>query len=221
MRVPTAELAAVAGPTVRAIRLTQPALMLGIALALVLWQADTLDTPATAVWTVRAVTLVLIAGALPAFDDPAASQVAASPLPLCWRTAPRILFALAVLSVPVLALAARTQLPVGSLALEAGALLALTAGASLMLARRGILEPSTPVAVGLVLAPAALFLLPQEIGLLVPPGAHWNPAHQRWAILLGLGVLLLALALRDPARSCRIRCRSEVTRGRGLPRRPR
>lgn len=203
MRVPTSELAAAAGPTTRAIRLTQPALMLGIALALVLWQADTLDTPATAVWTVRAVTLVLTAGALPAFDDPSGPQVAAAPLPQSWRVAPRILFALAFVSVPVVALAALAQLPIGSLALEAGALLALAAGTCLMLARRGILEPSTPVAVGLLLAPAALFLLPQWAALLVPPGPLWDPAHERWAILLGAGVLLVALALRDPARSCR------------------
>lgn len=203
MRVPTAELAAAAGPTARAIRLTQPALMLGIALALVVWQADTLDTPANAVWTVRAATLVLIAGALPAFDDPAGLQLAAVPLPLSWRMAPRILFALAVVTVPVVALAALAQLHLGSLALEAGAVLALATSACLVLARTGILEPSTHVAVGLLLGPAALFPLPERAALLVPPGPLWDPAHGRWAILLGVGVLLLALALRDPARSSR------------------
>lgn len=200
MRVPTAELAAAAGPTTRAIRFTQPALMLTIALALVLWQADTLQTPATAVWTVRGAALVLIAGALTAFDDPSGLQVAAAPLPLSWRVAPRILFALAVVSIPLVVLAALAQLPIDSLALEAGALLALATGTCLMLSRRGVHEPSTAVGTALLLVPPALLLLPERAALLVPPGPLWGPAHERWAILLAAGALLLALSLRDPAR---------------------
>jgi hypothetical protein len=193
-------LAAAAGPTARAIRLTQPAVTLGIALVLVLWQADTLDTPATAVWTVRAVGLVLIAGSLSAFDDPAAPQIAAVPVPLSWRAAPRILFASVFVTVPVAALAGLAHLPLGATVLEAGALLAVATGACLLLARTGILEPSTPAAVGLLLAPAALALLPEKLALLVPPELDWSQAHRRWAILLGLGILIAILALSDPAR---------------------
>ena len=200
MPVPTAELAAAAGPIARGIRLTQPALTLGIALVLVLWQADTLDAPATAVWTVRAAALVIIAGALAAFDDPAAPQIAAVPVALSWRAAPRILFAVVVVTIPVAALASLAHLPVGAMVLEAGALLAVATGACLLLAGTGILEPSTPVAVGLLMAPAALVLLPDELALLVPPGPDWGEAHGRWAILLGLGILTAILALSDPAR---------------------
>lgn len=199
MSVPTAELAAAAGPTARAIRLTQPALTLGIALVLVLGQAGTLDAPATAVWTVRAAGLVVVAGALSAFDDPAAPQIAAVPVPLSWRAAPRILFAFVFVTVPVAAFAGLAHLPVGAMVLEAGALLALATGACLLLGRTGILEPSTPVAVGLLLVPAVLVLLPEELALLVPPGPDWGPAHGRWALLLGLGILTGILALSDPA----------------------
>lgn len=202
MRVPTAQLVAVAGPTVRAIRWTQPALTLGIALGLVLWRADTLNTPTTAVWTVRAAALVVIAGALAVLDDPAAPQVAAVPLPLSWRTAPRILVALTLVTVPVAALAGHSHLPLDGLILEAGAVLALAAAGCLLLARAGILEPSMPVGVGLLLAPAALFLLPDRMTLLAAPGPIWAQSHARWAWLFGLGIITLALALRDPARPC-------------------
>ena len=202
MRVPTAELVAVAGPTARAIRWTQPALTLSIALGLVLWRADTLNTPAMAVWTVRAAALVVIAGALAVFDDPAAPQVAAVPLPLSWRSAPRFLVALTLVTVPVAALAGHSHLPVGALILEAGAVLTLAAAGCLLLARAGILEPSMPAGVGLLLVPAALFLLPDRMTLLAAPGPIWAQSHARWAWLLGFGITTVAVALRDPARPC-------------------
>ena len=200
MTTTTATLAAIPGATVRTIRWTQPAVIAGIALVLTLWQADTLDTPATAVWTVRAAGLVLIAGSLSAFDDPAAPQIAAVPVPLSWRAAPRILFAVVFVTLPVATLAGLTHLPIGAMVLEAGALLALATGACLLLARTGILEPATPAAVGLLLAPAALVLLPENLALLVPPGLDWGQAHGRWAFLLGVGILTVILALSDPAR---------------------
>jgi hypothetical protein len=200
VRTTSAARAAVPGATARTIRWTQPAVLTGIALILILWQADTLDTPATAVWTVRAAGLIFIAGSLSAFDDPAAPQIAAVPVPLSRRAAPRIAFAVVFVTVPVAALAGLANLPVGAMVLEAGALLALATGACLVLARTGILEPSTPVAVGLLLAPAALVLLPEKLALLVPPGPDWDQAHGRWAILLGVGILTSVVALRDPAR---------------------
>lgn len=201
MRTPAAEVAvAVVGPTARAIRWTVPAIMAGVALALVRWKYDTFTVPLTALTVVRVVVLLLIVGTLAVFDDPAALQVASAPVPLSWRMAPRILFALGIVLVPVALLATIAGVPPGAVSLEAGALLALATAACLLLARGGILEPSLPVAVGLLLAPPALFLLPERLALIVEAGPNWAPAHARWGILLGLGLALTALAVRDPAR---------------------
>ena len=207
MSAPAVGMNTVAGATARAIRWTQPAVMAGIALLLVLWRADTLSAPATAVWTVRAAARVLVAGVLAVYDDAAAAQVAALPVPLSRRTGPRILFASTIVTVPVGALAWFARLPVGAILLEAAALLALVTAACLLLAQAGVLEPSMTAGIGLLLAPAAMYLLPERAALLVAPGPNWAQAHERWAFLLALGTLTVVVAVRDPAQPSPVRVR--------------
>lgn len=149
--------------------------------------------------------LVLVAGALVVFDDPGSSQVAAAPLSLLLRTVPRLLFAVLIAVVPIAALAHFAGVPVVALTLEAGALLAVATAACLLLMRRDVVEPSLPVGASLFLAAPALLLLPDRISLLVPLGPNWAPSHLRWACLLGVGLGLTALALRDPSRRLRPR----------------
>jgi hypothetical protein len=91
-------------------------------------------------------------------------------------------------------------LPVAALTLEAAALLAVTvalaaAGSRLAPERRG----------GVVAAPALLalataaFLLPAPLALYAQPGAAWDDAHRRWALLLAVALAASAAASRDPA----------------------
>jgi hypothetical protein len=198
--VPARELAALVGPSGRGIRWTVPVTMTVIALALVLRHLLVAGADASsALWTVRSAALLLVIGALVAFDDPAATQVAASPLPLCWRTAPRLLFSTALVLTLVAGFASLLGAPGGDLTLEAGSLLSVGAAACLTLARTGAAEPSLPVSAGLLLLAPALQLLPDRIALLVPPGELWTRSHLHWTLLLGVALVVLAVALRDPA----------------------
>ncbi len=86
--------------------------------------------------------------------------------------------------------------------MEFGALLALSLAAAAGLARwADAREPgvvAVPLTVGLILAS---FRLPERWALLVGPGPGWEAAHQRWGLLLAVALVVVAISLRDLART--------------------
>jgi hypothetical protein len=147
----------------------------------------------------RVVGLILVLGSGFALDDAAAPTLQASPYPLARRLWLRIGSVTAVV-VPlwtvVLAPAARS-LALG-LMVELLAALAVVWATAAWGRRRGLDEPgiaTAPVLLGLVFLGA----VHTRVALLVGPGPQWLAAHLRWAAVLGVGVVLLALAMRDPA----------------------
>lgn len=194
------QLAALSGASVRAVRWDIPATTGALVVGLLLWKHAQLESPASAVWIVRGVALLLTLGVLPLLDDASARQVAAVPVPLVWRSAVRLAGGVAIVFVPVTALGVWSDLPVRGLLLETAAIVLLSSAASLLLARStDHSEPSTIVSVGLLPVPWALTMLPESAALLVPLGPAWSDAHQRWAVLVAVGAVGLMIALRDPA----------------------
>lgn len=110
----------------------------------------------------------------------------------------------------------RVPLPVAALTVETTTLLAVTlalaaAGSRLAPERRGGVVAAPAL---LALATAALWL-PAWAALYTPPGATaWAGAHQRWALLLGLALVVFGAASRDPAQ------RRLTSHLRGLAHRP-
>jgi hypothetical protein len=208
------QVAALLGPTLRAIRWEMTATAGALTLLLLTWKHEQLESPTTAVSLVRGAALLLAIGALPLLDDPAARQVAAVPVSLAVRCAIRLVGFLVLVFLPVAALAAWSSLPVGALLLETSAVVALACAASIMMTRSTEhSEPSNIVSVALLPLPLVLGMLPAAVALVVPQGPQWTPAHQRWSVLFAVGIATLAFALRDPA--ARIFGRSE--RGRSGP----
>jgi hypothetical protein len=147
----------------------------------------------------RVVGLILVLGSGFALDDAAAPTLQASPYPLARRLWLRIGSVTAVV-VPlwtvVLAPAARS-LALG-LMVELLAALAVVWATAAWGRRRGLDEPgiaTAPVLLGVVFLGA----VHTRVALLVGPGSEWLAAHLRWAAVLGIGVALLTLAMRDPA----------------------
>lgn len=184
----------------RAVRWDIPATTGALVVGLLLWKHTQLESPASALWIVRGVALLLTLGALPLLDDASARQVAAVPIPLVWRSALRLAGGVVLVFVPVTALGVWADLPVPGLLLETAAIMLLSSAASLLLARStDHSEPSTIVSVGLLPLPWVLTTLPESAALLVPLGPAWSDAHQRWAVLVAIGAVGLMIALRDPA----------------------
>ena len=195
------------GPLRHALRWQPSAGAVVLAAALVAWKAGDLQDPGTALMTLRGVAVLLVLGAAFLLDDAAADTLACSPTSLAWRRSSYLLGIATLTGVPwALALGTAqslgADLPVAALTLEFGALLALALAAAAGLARwADAREPgvlAVPLIVGLVLA---LFRLPERWALVVGPGPGWAAAHQRWALLLALGLLVVAASLRDLARS--------------------
>ncbi|GIJ46556.1 hypothetical protein Val02_34420 [Virgisporangium aliadipatigenens] len=120
----------------------------------------------------------------------------------------------AALAIVGSALTAPARLPVGALTVEAAALvcgaLAVAAG-TVRGAESGRAGPvAAPVVVfGVVVA----FQLPYGWALIVPPGdARWTDAHQRWGVLVGVGLAGLWWAGREPVRDRAARLLRAVTR---------
>jgi hypothetical protein len=154
--------------------------------------------------------LAMVVGALGCaflLDDPSEPTTEAVAGSLLLRRALRVALLLPVAAAWWAAVLGRVRavhpglpLPVAALTLEAAALLAVTvalaaAGSRLAPERRG----------GVVAAPALLalagaaFLLPAQAALYAQPGAAWDDAHRRWALLLALAPAAFAAASRDPA----------------------
>ena len=154
--------------------------------------------------------LALCTGAAFVLDDDAGATVAASPRSLARRRMLRIALALPLLcgvwgaslwyatSAHGALLGPDTR---AALSVQFAAMLTLTLAAS-AIALRVTADAHggwTAIVVPFALLGAAL-TLPRRWALLAVPGVDaWHAAQQRWAALLALGVLLLALASRDPA----------------------
>jgi hypothetical protein len=194
------QLVTLLGPTLRAIRWEVSATAGALTVLLLTWKHEQLQSPGSGLALVRAAALLLILGALPLLDDPAARQVAALPVPLAVRCAIRLAGFAVLVFAPVAALAASSNLPIGALMVETTAIVALACSASIVLTRAtDHSEPSSIVSVALLPLPAVLGMLPAAVALVVPQGPQWTGAHQRWSILAAVGLAALAFALRDPA----------------------
>ena len=194
------QMAALLGPTLRAVRWAVPATAGALTVLLLTWKHAQLESPESALTVVRGAALLLTLGALPLLDDPAARQVAALPVSLAVRCAIRLTGFVVLVFLPVTALAAWSSLPVGPVLLETSAVVALACAASILITRStDHSEPSSIVSVALLPLPLVLGMLPAAAALVVPQGAQWTPAHQRWGVLLAVGLAALVLALRDPA----------------------
>lgn len=186
--------------TARAVRWTVPLAAFGLVVLLLIWRRTDLATESGALGVSRVIGVLLVVGVLPLLDDPSTRQVASVPLLFWVREAPRLITMVVLVLVPVWVLALATGLPASAVLLETGCILALATGAALLMRRatdQG--EPSTVVSVGVLVLPAAMYLLPARFAFYASPGPSWTDAHVRWAVLLGIGLLLVAYALRDPA----------------------
>lgn len=187
--------------TGRAVRWTVPLVGFAVAGVVLLWRRTDLADPGSALVVVRVVGLLLVLGVLPLMDDPSIRQVESVPLPLWVREAPRLTTMVVLVLGPVWVLALAADLPAAALLVEAGSILALAVWAALLVRRAtDQVEPSTLVSIGVLVLPAALYLMPTRWALYVGPGAAWADAHVRWAVLLAVGVTGVWAALRDPAR---------------------
>ena len=203
------QLPALLRPLVGALR-WQPSIGAAALTALLIaWQADAMHDQSDALRALRGVTVVLALGAAFLLDDPAADTLAASPTSLAWRRSTRLAAATLLVGLPwtgaVLTAQIRgADLPVARLTLELAAMVTLAlAGAAGLTRWADAREPgvlAVPLVAGMTLA---LFRVPERWALLVYPGPEWGPAHQRWALVLGLAVCLLLACNQDPARSSR------------------
>ena len=182
-----------------------------VAVLIVAWQADALHDQSEALRALRGVTVVLALGAAFLLDDPAAGTLEASPTSLAWRRAARLTAAVLLVGAPwsgsiMTAQLQGADLPVAGLTLELATMVTLAlAGAAGLIRWADAREPgvlAVPLVAGIALA---LFQVPESWALLVHPGPAWVPAHQRWALLLGVAVVLLFLCNRDPATARRRR----------------
>jgi fluoroquinolone transport system permease protein len=201
------QLVPLSGPLREAMRWQPLAGAVVLSAGLLAWKAGDLDDSGTALMALRGVAALLALGAAFLLDDAAADTLACSPTSLAWRRSSYLLAAAALTGVPWAAALGTAQslgadLPLAALTLEFCALLALALAAAAGLARwADTREPgvvAVPLTVGLILA---VFRLPESWALLVGPGPGWAAAHQRWALLLALALLVIAAALRDLARA--------------------
>lgn len=184
-----------------------PALTIGIGLAwsLAWWRSGDVNTELEALWLIRLVVAVVAVTATFALDDPSFNVTRAC------VGARRLLmparFAAVVLTVAIGLVPA--GLAVGDLltrstwwglALEAGSVVAILCGASLLLQRRWqFAEPAQFLVLVVVLFGLYEQLTVGRWPLLAGPGEAWNDAHVRWLVVGGAGMLFLAIQLRDPA----------------------
>jgi len=200
------QLPALLRPLIAAVRWQPSAGAATIAAVLLAVKADDLDEAGTALMVLRGVAAVLALGVAFLLDDAATGILTASPTSLAWRRSHRVAIVAAFVGVPwilavLFVLSHGADLPVAGLTLELVTLLAVALAAAAGIARRGdVAEPgvlAAPLTVGIVLGTTRL---PERWALLVGPGPSWEPAHQRWALLLAAAVLVFLHCIRDAAR---------------------
>jgi hypothetical protein len=158
----------------------------------------------------RSVALVLALGSAFLLDDPARHTTAVVPTRRPVRVGLRLAFVapLAALwwTAAVLLVPEEARPPVGAVTLEAAAAAVLAlAGAAAVVRRTEVAEPGKATAVGVLTAAVAAWLLPGRWALFVPAGdPRWEAAHQRWAVLLAVAVLVVGVCVIEPVRSWRV-----------------
>ena len=205
----------------------------GLAIVAVPAALDTVLRPDNLATLLRLVALCLAVGVAFVLDDPAKPSTATTPVP-AWaagaiRATAGLLTAAAGWTAAVALTLAGAQegtgeaLPVRDLTLEAAAAAVLAvafAGLGWARAPRGV--SGTVAAPALLVAAAALALLPQRLALLasVEDPAGWAAAHRRFAVLLvaagAVAVVGLALGALPP-RTVRVR-RRDISATRERPR---
>jgi hypothetical protein len=160
------------------------------------------DGPA-GVGLLRAVGSIVVLGTLFLFDDPSRRFIEPLQMTARYWLAIRLTIALGFVAigytVACVGLSASVDVvDVAGVALElaSAALLGLAVAAG-MARWQGIDEPGVGTAPVVVSAFIAAQLLPPRFALLPPPGPDWAAAHARWAVLLVLAAVCLALASRD------------------------
>jgi len=169
------------------------------------WPA--LEHDSAALLVLRGVAVLLATALALAVDETPAPLLEATPTPLAHRVGARVALCAAVL-LPAWAAAvgaavlAGADVPVAMVSLELAALAAVGLGVPMSLRRWWrVSEPAVvtgPVLLGTLLAAAHL---PRQLALLPasPLDPAWDPAHQRWAVVLGLASALVVVTLADPA----------------------
>jgi len=154
----------------------------------------------------RMVGLLLAALFALVWDDRTAPLAAATPVGLPAVQRARLLVLLAVVSAAwtlacLAAAAESTDVRVWSATVEIGAVAALLTAVVGGLARErpGESLAAYPVPLLLVLLVLA-FRVPEQWALIVAPDSPaWTDVHRRWAVLLIVGILGIAVSTRDPA----------------------
>lgn len=218
------QLALMLRPTLRSMR-WQPVPVAVLAAVLLLWWKDPASAVASSVvWEVRVAALLLAAGVGGALDDHTRATLSAVPLPLSLRSGVRVGLLVVPTALAWVVLVTWTDrrvdgaLPALALSLEASVVVAVVVATTAVLARwPGLPDPG--VVAGPLLAGFAFGVpdLPGPLALATPLGPGWTAAHQRWAGLLVLALVVLAAAVRDPAaRLRRERRRTEHPPAEGL-----
>lgn len=169
--------------------------------------SGSLDDPSGTLMVLRGVAVLLACAVAFAVDDPSYDVLAASPTSLRRRVLTRVGLATAVAGgiwggLLLLAESVGGDVPAAALTVEAAALASFAAAAAVALQTwRGTPEPGLLVAPAVAGAVLAANLLPARWALLAPaPGAPgWEAAHQRWAAVLCLALLVAAAGTRDRA----------------------
>ena len=163
----------------------------------------------------RAAAAALAVAVVCALDDPAAETIAGAPTPAVVRRLVRLaLAALVVAPAWAVTLAAADAPARPGLTLELGAMLSLVAAGAVVAGRvRGDEQGGITAATGLLaMLAAAWIVLPERWTLFADaPGVPaWAAAHERWAVLLALGVLILAAERPAAGARARLACRATV-----------
>jgi hypothetical protein len=176
-----------------------------LAAAVLGWRIDSVADTEAAIDFLRGVAAILALGAPFVLDDGALSQVAAAPVSPAVRTTVRAAAAVvgcAAVWLTALALAqARAGIHVpAAFSLEPAALVACALAVAGAAQRHfELAEPSVPAGPAMIGLLLVLLLLPQPWAFVVPPGAGWDNAHRRWAVLLAAALMVLLASTRDPA----------------------
>jgi len=178
--------------------------MVAISFGLLVW-ADLRDRPGTALWLLRAASVLLAVGVAYVLDDAAAAFTGSSPTRLGIRRAVPVAVVLTATAAAWAALlaygavVATEPVPAAGLTVELAALLAL----ALALAA---LYGGVAAGPALVVAVLVMARLPERWSLFggSPGDATWSAAHQRWVLLLVVAFTTVVWTSRDPASRRRV-----------------